>query len=180
MHYLDRAHNKNIIIPDHTLIRPINLEHHIGETLLFHNGNGYIVSGVLTNAKYNDDEFSFLGRCSGIDYHTELDMAMCYFPNRIHSICDSVQYGYEIVVNHIITDELMHNIKYITVPTEKENAFRKMMLSKSPEWYERNIGKLDEMMSRYEKESIYLDTTYDWDLLSEEDQKTVDAIFKEN
>jgi len=177
MEYLDQATKTKIYIKDENLIRPSDIEKHIGEVVSFHNGLGYVVTGVLTGVKYDNDEYSFAPPYDDLEYEKELDMNMFYTPDRAYGIYQTVVYAKGIVVDGIIKDEQLSDVRYIAVLSDEERAFRDKMLSYSKEWFERNYDTLTTLMDKYDDPND--SDLYDWDILTEEDKKLVNDIFNE-
>ena len=75
--YIDKVHKKEITIETKNLIKPQDLYKHIGERLIFHNGFGYIVSGILEKAdkEFNSYQYDLYGSS---DYSNELDISYFY------------------------------------------------------------------------------------------------------
>jgi len=178
MEYLDYALKHMIHIDDANLIKPEDIEKHIGEVLMFHNGRGYIVSGILTEAKADLDEYSFANRYSGLEYEYELNMGMYYYPEHIMSIHDTVEYAMMVVVNHIAVDEMMHNIRYIAKATDEEIAFRNKMLTYDEKWFKKNYKTIKKMLNKYNdrEEKLPKEEWYKWDILSDDDKLVIDKI----
>jgi len=175
--YLDRATATTIRIDTDNLVKPGELERHVGETLTFHNGRGYIVSGVLTKGQSLIDDYAFCERYEEIEYKNEINMAMFYYPDRALSLYDSVEYAMMVVVNHCEIDEMMHNIKYIAKATDEEIAFREKLLTIKPEWFEKNFKKFDRLLNKYDKDPNCVGI--EWDVLTDKDKKYVDKLFKQ-
>jgi len=88
-----------------------------------------------------------------------------------------VVYAKGIVVDGIIKDEQLSDVRYIAVLSDEERAFRDKMLSYSKEWFERNYDTLTTLMDKYDDPND--SDLYDWDILTEEDKKLVNDIFNE-
>ena len=75
--YIEGVHKKEITIETKNLIKPQELYKHIGERLIFHNGFGYIVSGILEKAgkEFNPYQYDLY---EGVDYSNELDISYFY------------------------------------------------------------------------------------------------------
>lgn len=110
-----------------SIIKPEDLHKHIGEILTFHNGRGYIVTACLEDAKVITPDLNSYYNDYGIEYGSELDMSYLYSKDDI-SKYETYMYAYVIRVQGITNDEIMHNIKYITIPTKEELDFRRHFL----------------------------------------------------
>ena len=106
-----------------SIIKPEDLHKHIGEILTFHNGKGYIVTACLEDAKVMTLDPNSYCNDYGIEYGSELDMSYLYSKDDV-SKYETYMYAYVIRVQGITNDEIMHNIKYVTVPTKEELDFR--------------------------------------------------------
>ena len=87
--YIDKVHKKEITIETKNLIKPQDLYKHIGERLIFHNGFGYIVSGILEKAdkEFNPYQYDVY---RSVDYSNELDISYFYRKDNPDSIIDLV------------------------------------------------------------------------------------------
>lgn len=110
-----------------SIIKPENLHKHIGEILTFHNGKGYIVTACLEDAKAMTPDLISYYNDYGIEYGSELDMSYLYSKDDI-SKYETYMYAYVIRIQGITNDEIMHNIKYVTIPTREELDFRRHFL----------------------------------------------------
>lgn len=135
-----------ITILEENLIRPEDLNKHVGEVLMFHNGRGYVVSGILEAADIPSlpDEFFFGRRYNTIEYTHELDMMWFYDQQQI-SEYETIMYAYHIVNLNITVDEVMHNINYIAIPTKEELEFRERILNMDPSVLKSRYLKLKEI-----------------------------------
>lgn len=128
--YKDRSSGNYIEILEENLILPKDLYKHFGEVLIFHNGYGAIVSGILKSQKepseYNEYMFD---KKRNIYYTHEICMEYFYTPGS-----EIEEYWYyssaDIILNTGVTeDQIMGNILYVAVPTKKELEFRENILS---------------------------------------------------
>ena len=110
-----------------SIIKPGDLHKHIGEILTFHNGKGYIVTACLEDAKVMTPDPNSYYKDYGIEYGSELDMSYLYSKDDV-SKYETYMYAYVIRVQGITNDEIMHNIKYVTIPTKEELDFRRHLL----------------------------------------------------
>lgn len=134
-----------ITILEENLIKPEDLNKYIGEVLMFHNGKGYVVSGILETAEIlSSNEFLFGKRYDVIEYTHELDMSWFYDQQEL-SEYETIMYAYHVVNLNIIRDEIMHNINYIAVPTVEELEFRKRILNTNPSILENRYHELKEI-----------------------------------
>ena len=142
--YINRVHNKEIILETKNLIKPQELYKHIGERLIFHNGFGYIVSGILEKAdkEFNPYQYDLYG---GVDYSNELDISYFYCdkdnPDSIFNLEEMYYSLYIVKVQSIGHDQIMDTCKYIAIPSKEEQEFIDNLLSMSNE----------EIIDNYEK-----------------------------
>ena len=142
--YIDRVHKKEITIETKNLIKPQELYKHIGERLIFHNGFGYIVSGILEKAdkEFNPYQYDLYG---GVDYSNELDIS--YFhcnkddPDSILNLEEMYYSLYVVKIKGIIYDQNMNTCKYIAIPSKEEQEFIDNLLSMSNEEITDNYEK---------------------------------------
>ena len=155
--YIDKVHKKEITIEIKNLIKPQELYKHIGERLIFHNGFGYIVSGILEKAdkEFNPYQYDLYG---GIDYSNELDISYFYCdkdnPDSILNLEEMYYSLYIVKIEGIVRDRIIDNCKYIAIPSKEEQEFIDNILSMSNE----------EIISNYEKAKKQLklwDDTYE-------------------
>lgn len=134
--YIDKVHNKEIIIETKNLIKPQELYKHIGERLIFHNGFGYIVSGILEKAdkEFNPYQYDLYG---GADYSNELNISYFYCnkddPDSILDLEEIYYSLYVVKIEGIVRDRIMDTCKYIAIPSKEEQEFIDNILSMSNE-----------------------------------------------
>ena len=141
--YIDKVHKKEITIEIKNLIKPQELYKHIGERLIFHNGFGYIVSGILEKAdkEFNPYQYDVY---RSVDYSNELDISYFYRKDSPDSIIDleDMYYSlYVIKIQGMTYDQNMNTCKYIAIPSKEEQEFINNLLSMSNE----------EIIDNYEK-----------------------------
>ena len=142
--YIDRVHNKEIILETKNLIKPQDLYKHIGERLIFHNGFGYIVSGILEKAdkEFNPYQYDLYG---SVDYSNGLDISYFYCnkddPDSILDLEEMYYSLYVVKIQGITYDQNMNTCKYIAIPSKEEQEFIDNLLSMSNE----------EIIDNYEK-----------------------------
>ena len=155
--YIDKVHKKEITIETKNLIKPQDLYKHIGERLIFHNGFGYIVSGILEKAdkEFNPYQYDLYG---DVDYSNELDISYFYCdkdnPDSILNLEEMYYSLYIVKIEGIVRDRIIDNCKYIAIPSKEEQEFIDNILSMSNE----------EIISNYEKAKKQLklwDDTYE-------------------
>lgn len=142
--YIDKVHKKEITIETKNLIKPQELYKHIGERLIFHNGFGYIVSGILEKA---DKEFNLYQYdvYRSVDYSNELDISYFYCnkddPDSILNL-EEMYYSLHVVkIKGIVYDQNMNTCKYIAIPSKEEQEFIDNLLSMSNEEITDNYEK---------------------------------------
>ena len=155
--YIDKVHKKEIILETKNLIKPQDLYKHIGERLIFHNGFGYIVSGILEKAdkEFNSYQYDVY---RGVDYSNELDISYfyCYknHPDSILNLEEMYYSLYTVKVQNIGHDQIMDNCKYIAIPSKEEQEFIDNLLSMSNEEiidnYEKAKSQLKILTDNYE------------------------------
>lgn len=130
--YKNRATDAEIKLSTDNLIKPSELHKHIGERLIFHNGYGYVVSGILTEVDEDYNKYAY-DITRGIDYSHEMSMTYFYTDKTkeasIVELEELYQYLYCLVVQEITHDQLMNGIKYIALPTEEEQSFIDKLLN---------------------------------------------------
>lgn len=142
--YIDKVHNKEIIIETKNLIKPQELYKHIGERLIFHNGFGYIVSGILEKAdkEFNPYQYDLYG---GVNYSNELDISYFYCnkddPDSILNLEEMYYSLYVVKIEDIVHDQNMDTYKYIAIPSKEEQEFIDNLLSMSNEEITDNYEK---------------------------------------
>ena len=142
--YIDRVYKKEITIEIKNLIKPQELYKHIGERLIFHNGFGYIVSGILEKAdkEFNPYQYDLYG---GAEYSNELDISYFYCnkddPDSILDLEEMYYSLYVVKIQGMAHKRIMDNCKYIAIPSKKQQEFINNMLSMSNE----------EIIDNYEK-----------------------------
>ena len=142
--YIDKVHKKEITIETKNLIKPQDLYKHIGERLIFHNGFGYIVSGILEKAdkEFNLYQYDLYGSAN---YSNGLDMNYFYCnkddPDSILDLEDMYYSLYVVKIQGITYDQNMNTCKYIAIPSKEEQEFIDNLLSMSNE----------EIIDNYEK-----------------------------
>ena len=124
--YIDKVHKKEITIETKNLIKPQDLYKHIGERLIFHNGFGYIVSGILEKAdkEFNPYQYDLYG---GVKYSNGLDISYFYCnkddPDSILNL-EEMYYSLHIVkIKDIVYDQNIDTCKYIAIPSKEEQEF---------------------------------------------------------
>ena len=142
--YIDKVHKKEITIETKNLIKPQELYKHIGERLIFHNGFGYIVSGILEKAdkEFNPYQYDLYG---GAEYSNELDISYFYCdkddPDSILDL-EAMYYSlYVVKIQGMAHERIIDNFKYIAIPSKEEQEFIDNLLSMSNE----------EIIDNYEK-----------------------------
>ena len=134
--YIDKVHKKEITIETKNLIKPQDLYKHIGERLIFHNGFGYIVSGILEKAdkEFNLYQYDLYGSA---DYSNELDISYFYCdkddPDSILDLEEMYYSLYVVKIQGMIHERTMDNCKYIEIPSKKQQEFIDNILSMSNE-----------------------------------------------
>ena len=142
--YIDKVHKKEITIEIKNLIKPQELYKHIGERLIFHNGFGYIVSGILEKAdkEFNPYQYDLYG---GAEYSNELYISYFYCdkddPDSILDLEEMYYSLYVVKIQGMIHERTMDNCKYIEIPSKKQQEFIDNILSMSNE----------EIIDNYEK-----------------------------
>lgn len=142
--YIDRVHKKEITIETKNLIKPQELYKHIGERLIFHNGFGYIVSGILEKAdkEFNPYQYDVY---RSVDYSNELDISYFYCnkddPDSILNLEEMYYSLYVVKIKGIIYDQNMNTCKYIAIPSKEEQEFIDNLLSMSNEEITDNYEK---------------------------------------
>ena len=142
--YIDRVHKKEITIETKNLIKPQELYKHIGERLIFHNGFGYIVSGILEKAdkEFNPYQYDVY---RSVDYSNELDISYFYcdknHPDSILNLEEMYYSLYVVKIQGIIYDQNMNTCKYIAIPSKEEQKFIDNLLSMSNEEITDNYEK---------------------------------------
>ena len=130
--YIDRVHKKEITIETKNLIKPQELYKHIGERLIFHNGFGYIVSGILEKAdkEFNLYQYDLYG---GVDYSNELDISYFYCnkddPDSILDLEEMYYSLYVVKIQGMVHEQTMDNCKYIAIPSKEQQEFIDNILS---------------------------------------------------
>ena len=155
--YIDKVHKKEITIETKNLIKPQELYKHIGERLIFHNGFGYIVSGILEKAdkEFNPYQYDLYG---GVEYSNELDISYFYCnkddPDSILDLEEIYYSLYVVKIEGMIRDRIMDNCKYIAIPSKEEQEFIDNLLSLSNEEiidnYEKAKSQLKILTDNYE------------------------------
>ena len=142
--YIDKVHKKEITIEIKNLIKPQDLYKHIGERLIFHNGFGYIVSGILEKAdkEFNLYQYDLYGSA---DYANGLDISYFYCnkddPDSILDL-EAMYYSlYVVKIQGMVHERIMDNYKYIAIPSKEQQEFIDNILSMSNE----------EIIDNYEK-----------------------------
>lgn len=134
--YIDKVHKKEITIETKNLIKPQELYKHIGERLIFHNGFGYIVSGILEKAdkEFNPYQYDLYGSA---DYSNGLDISYFYCnKDDPDSILDLEEMYYSLYIEKIkgiVHDQNMTICKYIAIPSKEQQEFIDNILSMSNE-----------------------------------------------
>ena len=142
--YIDKVHKKEITIETKNLIKPQDLYKHIGERLIFHNGFGYIVSGILEKAdkEFNPYQYDLY---EGVDYSNELDISYFYCdkddPDSILDLEEMYYSLYVVKIQGMVHEQTMDNCKYIAIPSKEQQEFIDNILSMSNE----------EIIDNYEK-----------------------------
>ena len=132
--YIDKVHKKEITIETKNLIKPQELYKHIGERLIFHNGFGYIVSGILEKAdkEFNPYQYDLYGSS---DYSNGLDMSYFYCnkddPDSILDLEHMYYSLYVVKIQGMVHDQNMNTCKYIAIPSKEEQEFIDNLLSMS-------------------------------------------------
>ena len=157
--YIDRVHKKEITIETKNLIKPQELYKHIGERLIFHNGFGYIVSGILEKAdkEFNSYQYDLYGSA---DYSNELDISYFYCnkddPDSILDLEEMYYSLYVVKIQGINQNQIMDNCKYISIPSKEEQEFIDNMLSMSNKEiidnYEKVKSQVKILIDNYESE----------------------------
>ena len=155
--YIDKVHKKEITIETKNLIKPQDLYKHIGERLIFHNGFGYIVSGILEKA---DKEFNFYqyDLYGSADYSNELDISYFYCdkddPDSILDLEEIYYSLYIVKIEGIVRDRIIDNCKYIAIPSKEQQEFINNIMSMSNEEiidnYEKAKSQLKIRIDNYE------------------------------
>ena len=155
--YIDKVHKKEITIETKNLIKPQELYKHIGERLIFHNGFGYIVSGILEKAdkEFNPYQYDLYG---GADYSNELDISYFYCnkddPDSILDLEEMYYSLYVIKIQGMAHNQNMGTCKYIAIPSKEEQEFIDNLLSMSNEEiidnYEKAKSQLKILTDNYE------------------------------
>ena len=134
-------------IPEDLLVKPEDLHKHVGEVLLFHNGYGYVVSGILTSAKdVPMNQYSFRKDIE-FDYTHELDMSYFYHKD-LCSKYFTIQFAYVVSVDGIIHDEVIYNPLYVSIPTKEELEFRNYWLSVDKDSLTKEYDRLKEIVDK--------------------------------
>ena len=155
--YISGFTKKEIILDTKNLIKPQDLHKHIGERLIFHNGFGYVVSGILekANKEFNPYQYDI---DNGIDYSHELSIGYSYCdkdnPDSIFDLEEMYCYLHAVKVQGIIHDEIIKDCKYIAIPSKEEQEFIDNLLSMSNEEiidnYEKAKSQLKILTDNYE------------------------------
>ena len=155
--YIDRVHKKEITIETKNLIKPQELYKHTGERLIFHNGFGYIVSGILEKAdkEFNPYQYDLYGSA---DYSNGLDMSYFYCnkddPDSILDLEEMYYSLYIVKIEGLTRDRIMDSCKYIAIPSKEEQEFIDNILSISNEEiinnYEKAKSQLKILTDNYE------------------------------
>ena len=142
--YIDKVHKKEITIETKNLIKPQELYKHIGERLIFHNGFGYIVSGILEKAdkEFNPYQYDVY---RSVDYSNELYISYFYCdkddPNSILDL-EAMYYSlYVVKIQGMVHERTMDNCKYIAIPSKEQQEFIDNILSMSNEEITDNYKK---------------------------------------
>lgn len=127
--YKSRPSGNYIEISEENLILPEDLYKHYGEVLMFHNGYGAIVSGVLESPKKPSEYNKFMfDKKRNINYTHEICMEYFYAPKS-----EIEEYWYyqsaDIILNTGVIQDQIIGILYIAVPTKEELEFREKILS---------------------------------------------------
>ena len=136
INYIDKVHKKEITIETKNLIKPQELYKHIGERLIFHNGFGYIVSGILEKAdkEFNPYQYDLYG---GAEYSNELDISYFYCnkddPDSILDLEEMYYSLYVVKIQGMVHARIMDNCKYIAIPSKEQQEFIDNLLSMSNE-----------------------------------------------
>ena len=142
--YIDKVHKKEITIETKNLIKPQDLYKHIGERLIFHNGFGYIVSGILEKAdkEFNPYQYDLYGSA---DYSNGLDISYFYCnkddSDSILDLEEMYYFLYVVKIQGMVHEQTMDNCKYIAIPSKEQQEFIDNILSMSNE----------EIIDNYEK-----------------------------
>ena len=155
--YIDKVHKKEITIETKNLIKPQELYKHIGERLIFHNGFGYIVSGILEKAdkEFNLYQYDLYGSA---DYSNGLDISYFYCnkddPDSILDLKEMYYSLYVVKIQGMVHDQNMNTCKYIAIPSKEEQEFINNLLSMSNEEiidnYEKAKSQLKILTDNYE------------------------------
>lgn len=142
--YIDKVHKKEITIETKNLIKPQELYKHIGKRLIFHNGFGYIVSGILEKAdkEFNLYQYDLYGSA---DYSNGLDISYFYCnkddPDSILDLEEMYYSLYVVKIEDIVHDQNMDTCKYIAISSKEEQEFIDNLLSMSNEEITDNYKK---------------------------------------
>lgn len=157
--YISGFTKKEIILDTKNLIKPQDLHKHIGERLIFHNGFGYVVSGILekANKEFNPYQYDI---DKGIDYFHELNLSYFYSdkdnPDSIFDLEEMYYSLYVVKIQCINQDQIMDNCKYISIPSKEEQEFIDNMLSMSNKEiidnYEKVKSQVKILIDNYESE----------------------------
>ena len=157
--YIDKVHKKEITIETKNLVKPQELYKHIGERLIFHNGFGYIVSGILEKAdkEFNPYQYDLYG---GAEYSNELDISYFYCnkddPDSILDLEEMYYSLYVVKIQGMIHERTMDNCKYIAIPSKEQQEFIDNILSMSNEEiidnYKKAKSQLKILTDNYEAE----------------------------
>ena len=142
--YKNRPSNGYIEILEENLILPEDLYKYYGKVLVFHNGYGSVVSGILESPKEPSEYNKFMfDKKRNINYTHEIAMEYFYTPE---SEIDEYWYylSANIILNMgVIQDQIMENILYVAIPTKEELDFRKRILSTSKDIVKKRTKELE-------------------------------------
>ena len=142
--YKNRPSNGYIEILEENLILPEDLYKYYGKVLVFHNGYGSVVSGILESPKEPSEYNKFMfDKKRNINYTHEIAMEYFYTPE---SKIDEYWYylSANIILNMgVIQDQIMENILYVAIPTKEELDFRKRILSTSKDVVKKRTKELE-------------------------------------
>ena len=142
--YKNRPSNGYIEILEENLILPEDLYKYYGKVLVFHNGYGSVVSGILKSPKEPSEYNKFMfDKKRNINYTHEIAMEYFY---TLESEIDEYWYylSANIILNMgVIQDQIMENILYVAIPTKEELDFRKRILSTSKDVVKKRTKELE-------------------------------------
>ena len=142
--YKNRPSNGYIEILEENLILTEDLYKYYGKVLVFHNGYGSVVSGILKSPKEPSEYNKFMfDKKRNINYTHEIAMEYFYTPE---SEIDEYWYylSANIILNMgVIQDQIMENILYVAIPTKEELDFRKRILSTSKDVVKKRTKELE-------------------------------------